>query len=100
MTNDVLQRNTIRRVYNTPELHGSYCPCKGCESILGPRQVVLGKGRDPLEERAPRRVVEVLAGERARPRREAGTQLAQVPPARCVPRRGSSVKKRSPTVRG
>lgn len=36
MTNDVLQRNTIRRVYNTPELHGSYCPCKGCESILGP----------------------------------------------------------------
>jgi len=26
----------IRVVYNTPELHGSYCPCDGCESILGP----------------------------------------------------------------
>lgn len=26
----------IGLVYNTPELHGSYCPCADCERIAGP----------------------------------------------------------------
>lgn len=28
--------NYIRLVYNTPNLHGTYCPCKGCETNMGP----------------------------------------------------------------
>lgn len=27
--------NYIRLVYNTPELHGSYCPCRDCETNMG-----------------------------------------------------------------
>ena len=43
---------------------------------LGPRRVVLGKRADPREQRAPRRIIEVLRRDRRGPREQVRDQLA------------------------
>lgn len=44
--------NYIRLVYNTPELHGSYCPCERCEAIMGKMHESIHKiGKKGLPEK-------------------------------------------------